>query len=98
MRHICLFVNCKQTLEDCRVRMNKTVELLVIENSLKACNKGSSIYDVQKNRVFHIFPSVHSRPHGPDLPSHLWTSTRGRHEIHTSSGYSDSTTSLYRAS
>src|SRR6218665_3292600 len=28
--------NCKQTVEDCRVRMNKPVELLVIENSLKA--------------------------------------------------------------
>src|SRR6218665_1050739 len=31
-----MFVNCKQTVEDCRVRMNKPVELLVIENSLKA--------------------------------------------------------------
>jgi len=33
-----------------------------------------------KNQVFHPSP-VHMRPHGPD-PSPLWTSTRGRHEIH----------------
>ena len=42
--------------------------------------KGSSIYDVQKNRVFD--PPVHMRPHGPDPPPPLWTSTRGWHEIH----------------
>jgi len=39
-----LFVNCKQTVEDCRVRMNKPVELLVIENSLKAHSNEEDIY------------------------------------------------------
>jgi len=34
-----------------------------------------------KNQVFDPPPPVHMHPHGPDPP--LWTSTRGRHEIHT---------------
>src|SRR6218665_586912 len=28
-------------------------------------------------------PPVHMRPHGPDPLLPLWTSTHGRHEIHT---------------
>src|SRR6218665_2961605 len=41
---------------------------------------GSSIYDVHK-KIGFLPPPVHMRPHRPDPP--LWTSTRGRHEIHT---------------
>src|SRR6218665_607739 len=35
-----------------------------------------------KNKVFDPLPPVHRRPYGPDPLSPLWTSTRGRHEIH----------------
>ena len=46
--------------------------------------KGPSIYDVHKKIPFFIAPPpVHMRPHGPDPPPPMWTSTRGRHEIHT---------------
>src|SRR6218665_2993626 len=44
--------------------------------------KGPSIYDIHKKITFFT-PPVHMRPHGPDPPPPLWTSTHGRHEIHT---------------
>src|SRR6218665_3252603 len=43
--------------------------------------KGPSIYDVHK-KITTPSP-VHMRPHGPDLLPPLWTSTHGRHQIHT---------------
>jgi len=37
----------------------------------------------KKIGILTPLPPVHMRPHGPDPPPSLWTSTRGRHEIHT---------------
>src|SRR6218665_989313 len=44
--------------------------------------RGHPFMKSTKNPVFDPPPPVHMRPHGPDPPP-LWTSTRGRHEIHT---------------
>src|SRR6218665_3234532 len=49
-----------------------------LKTSYKNQIKGPSIYDVHKKITF-LTPSP--CPHGPDHP--LWTSTHGRHEIHT---------------
>ena len=44
--------------------------------------KGSSIYDVHKKIGFLTSPCLHASTWaGPPPP--LWTSTHGRHEIHT---------------
>src|SRR6218665_373869 len=44
--------------------------------------KGPSIYDVHKNHVFDP-PPLSTCVHMVRTPSPLWTSTHGRHEIHT---------------
>src|SRR6218665_1649412 len=56
--------------------LNDEVDLL----TLYLWHKGSSIYDVHKKIRF--LTTLLPCPYGP-TPSPLWTSTRGRHEIHT---------------
>src|SRR6218665_3345490 len=49
---------------------------------VRSWSSGPSIYDVHK-KITCFTPPVHMRPHMPDPPPPLWTSTHGRHEIHT---------------
>src|SRR6218665_4188040 len=46
-------------------------------------HKGSSNYDVHKKIGFLTPPPLSTCVHMGGTPSPLWTSTRGRHEIHT---------------
>src|SRR6218665_328480 len=46
-------------------------------------NPIGAIHLCRPQKITFLIPPVHMRPHGPDPPPPLWTSTHGRHEIHT---------------